>query len=182
MASDSDIKAIDIMTSEVVLARPEMTVAEAARLMNIFRIGGLPVVEDAKLIGMLTERDIMKNVVAANKKASEVLISNIMTSPPKVFGTLDEPLSSLAQKISKFDVTRIPIVDNEGKVVGIVTNRDVIKYSTEYLETLIEQAKIKGELKQDYSAFGKCELCGQPSHLLFKDNRFVCDNCGKLKI
>lgn len=182
MASDSDIKAIDIMTSEVVLARPDMTVAEAARLMNIFRIGGLPIVEDAKLIGMLTERDIMKNVVATNKKASEVLVSAVMTCPPKVFGTLDEPLSSLAQKISKFDVTRIPIVDNEGKVVGIVTNRDVIKYSTEYLETLIEQAKIKGELKQDYSAFGKCELCGQPSHLLFKDSRFVCDNCGKLKI
>ncbi len=182
MASDSDIKAIDIMTSEVVLARPDMTIAEAARLMNIFRIGGLPVVEDAKLIGMLTERDIMKNVVAANKKASEVLVSAVMTCPPKVFGTLDEPLTSLAQKISKFDVTRIPIIDNEGKVVGIVTNRDVIKYSTEYMEILLEQAKIKGELKQEYSAFGKCELCGQSSHLMFKDNRFVCDTCMKIDL
>jgi CBS domain-containing protein len=182
MTSNSDIKAIDIMTSEVVLARPDMSVAEAARLMNIFRIGGLPVVEEGKLIGMLTERDIMRHVVAANKKASEVLVSDVMTSPPKVFGTLDEPLSSLAEKILKFDVTRIPIVDNERRVVGIVTNRDVVKCSTEYLETLLEQAKIKGELRQDYAAFGKCELCQQPAHLVFKDNRFVCENCLKLKI
>jgi predicted transcriptional regulator len=170
------------MTSEVVLARPDMTVAEAARLMNIFRIGGLPVVEDAKLVGMLTERDIMKNVVAANKKASEVLVGNVMTNPPKVVGTLDEPLTSLATKISKVDVTRIPIIDKDGKVVGIVTNRDVLKYSTEYLEVLMEQAKIKGDLKQDYSAYGKCELCGEAGHLMFKDNRFVCDNCLKIKL
>ncbi len=105
-----------------------------------------------------------------------------MTTPPRVIGTLDEPLTSLAQKISKVDVTRIPIIDKEGKVAGIVTNRDIVKCSTEYLEILTEQAKIKGELKEEYSAYGKCELCGQASHLMFKSNRFVCDNCSKVKL
>ncbi len=178
----SDIKAIDIMTGEVVIARPDMTIAEAARLMNIFRIGGLPVVEDGKLAGMLTERDIMKKVVAANKRASEITVAEVMIAPPKVIGTVDEDLSSLAEKISKKDVSRIPIVDKEGRVVGMVTNRDVVKCSTEYMEILLEQAKIKGDLKTDYSAYGKCELCGEASHLMFKDNRFVCDNCLKIKL
>lgn len=178
----SDIKAIDIMTGEVVLARPDMTVAEAARLMNVFRIGGLPVVENGKLIGMLTERDIMKHVVAANKKASEIIVGNVMTSPPKAVGEIDEDLSSLAEKITKFDVTRIPIIDDNGKLVGIVTNKDVLNNAKDYLEILLEQAKIKGELKTDYSAFGKCELCGEAAHLIFKDNRFVCDNCIKIKL
>jgi CBS domain-containing protein len=178
----SDIKAIDIMTGEVVIARPDMTVAEAARLMNVFRIGGLPVVEGGKLTGMLTERDIMKHVVATNKKASEILVSDVMTTPPKAVGTLDEDLSSLAEKITKFDVTRIPIIDDDGKLVGIVTNKDVLNNAKDYLEVLLEQAKIKGSLRADYSAYGKCELCGEASHLMFKDNRFVCDNCLKIKL
>lgn len=178
----SGIKAIDIMTGEVVIARADMTVSEAARLMNIFRIGGLPVVEQGKLVGMLTERDIMKGVVASNKRPAEVLVSEIMTSPPKVTATVDEDLSILAEKIAKFDVTRIPIIDKDGRVVGIVTNRDVITNSKEYLEILLEQAKVKGQLSEDYAAYGKCELCQQSAHLFFKNNRFVCDNCGKLKI
>ncbi|MEM2874334.1 MAG: CBS domain-containing protein [Candidatus Nanoarchaeia archaeon] len=178
----SGIKAIDIMTGEVVIARADMTIAEAARLMNIFRIGGLPVVEQGKLVGMLTERDIMRGVVAANKRPADVLVADIMTSPPKVTATIDEDLSVLAEKIAKFDVTRIPIVDKEGHVVGIVTNRDVVMNSKEYLEILLEQAKVKGRLSEDYAAYGKCELCQQASHLFFKKNRFVCDNCSKLKI
>lgn len=178
----SGIKAIDIMTAEVIIARPDMTIAEAARLMNVFRVGGLPVVMQGKLVGMLTERDIMKGVVAANKKAAEVLVANVMTSPPKVTGTIDEDLSSLAEKITKFDVTRIPIIESDGRVVGMVTNRDVVRNSKEFLEVLLEQTKLKGQLNEDYAAYGKCELCQQASHLFFKNNRFVCDNCSKLKV
>jgi CBS domain-containing protein len=178
----SGIRAIDIMTGEVIIARPDMTISEVARLLNTFRVGGLPVVENGKLIGMLTERDIMKGVVAADRKPADVRVSDIMTSPPRVVGTIDEDLSSLADKITKFDVTRVPIIDNTGKLVGIVTNRDVLSNSKEYMEVLLEQAKVKGQLKDDYSAFGKCELCQQPSHLLFSNNRFVCDNCAGIKI
>ncbi len=178
----SGIKAIDIMTGEVIIARPDMSISEAARLMNLFRIGGLPIVFQGKLVGMLTERDIMKGVVAANKKAAEVTVAEIMTSPPKVTATVDEDLSSLADKISKFDVTRIPVVDAHGVVVGIVTNRDVLNNSKEFLEVLLEQTKVKGQLNDDYAAYGKCELCQEASHLFFKNNRFVCDNCSKLKL
>ena len=178
----SGIKAVDIMTTEVVIARPDMVVSEAAQLMNTFRIGGLPVVMRGILVGMLTERDIMKGVVAANKRSSEVLVADVMTTPPKVTATLDEDLSSLAEKIAKFDVTRIPIIDRNNRVVGIVTNRDVVTNSKEFLEILLEQTKVKGELDEDYAAYGKCELCQQASHLFFKDNRFVCDNCSKLKL
>jgi len=177
----SGIRAIDIMTGEVIIARPDMTISEAARLLNTFRVGGMPVVENGKLVGMLTERDIMRGVVAADRKPADVKVSDIMTAPPRVTGTIDEDLSSLADKITKFDVTRVPIIDKDGKLVGIVTNRDVLNNSKEYMEVLLEQARVKGELKDDYSAFGKCELCQRSSHLLFQKNRFVCDDCAKSK-
>lgn len=180
--TDFSIKAIDIMTGEVVIARPDMSISEAARLMNIFRIGGLPVIERGELVGMLCERDIMRGVVAANKRAGEVLVADVMTSPPKVTAKIDEDLSSLAEKIAKSDVTRIPVLDKNGKLAGIVTNRDVLLNAKEFLDVLLEQAKVKGELQEDYTAYGKCELCQQTSHLFFKNNRFVCDGCTKLKI
>lgn len=178
----SGIRAIDIMTGEVIIARPDMTISEAARLMNTFRVGGLPVVEGGKLTGMVTERDIMRGVVAANRKPEDVKVSDIMTSPPKVTATIYEDLSNLADKITKFDVTRLPVIDENGVLVGIVTNRDVLVNSKEYMEVLLEQAKVKGHLQDEYSAFGKCEMCHQASHLIFKDNRFVCDSCIKMKI
>ncbi len=175
----SGIKVKDIMTGEVVIARPEMTIMEVARLMNSFRIGGLPIVEAGKLVGMLTERDIMNRVVAANLKPNEMKVSQVMTAPPKVIGNLDEDINSIAGKISKFDVTRIPIVDKENNLVGIVTNRDILRNSRELLDVLLEQAKIKGQLDEGHVAFGKCEICGQSSHLQFVNNSFVCDSCTK---
>ena len=177
----SGIKVKEIMTGEVVIARPEMSITEVARLMNSFRIGGLPVIEHGKLIGMLTERDIKNRVVAANLKSSEMTVSQVMTSPPKVIGKLDEDIKSIASKISKYDVTRIPIVDKENRLMGIVTNRDVLRNSHELLDVLLEQARVKGQLTEDesHTAFGKCELCGQSSHLQFVNRSFVCDSCVK---
>jgi len=175
------IKAKDIMTKEVIFVTPEMTVSEAARIMNLFRIGGVPVVVNRKVIGLLCERDIMRKVVAEGKIASSVTVSDVMTSPPKVVAYEDEDLSDLAQKMSKYDVTRIPILDKNDNLVGIVTNRDVLRNSAEFLDILLEQAKIKNiNPDSDYVAFSKCELCHQVGHLFFKDNKFVCDNCVKL--
>ncbi|MEM2954760.1 MAG: CBS domain-containing protein [Candidatus Nanoarchaeia archaeon] len=178
---NTSIKAKDIMTKEVIIAKPNTKIDEVAKLMNIFRIGGVPVVLNKKVVGMITERDIMKHVVALNKRPSEMQVSDIMTSPPKVIGYEDEDLSSLAEKMVRYDVTRIPILDKSENIVGIVTNRDILKNSSEFLDILLEQAKIKGDLNSDYVAFGKCEICRQAAHLFFKNNRFICENCAKLK-
>ncbi|MGB9675445.1 MAG: CBS domain-containing protein [Candidatus Nanoarchaeia archaeon] len=177
--ADTSIKAKDIMTKEVIFVTPSMSVQEAARVMNIFRIGGVPVVVNRKVIGMLCERDIMQRVVAENKLPSELKVEDVMTSPPKVLAHEDEDLNSLAQKMVKYDVTRIPILDKNENVVGIVTNRDVLKNSVEFLDILLEQAKVKG-LNEDYVAFSKCDICHQIGHLYFKDNKFICDSCIKL--
>ncbi|MEM4248442.1 MAG: CBS domain-containing protein, partial [Candidatus Nanoarchaeia archaeon] len=116
---------------------------------------------------------------AANLKPSEMKAGQVMTSPPKVTGTIDEDINSLAGKITKFDVTRIPIVDNENRLMGIVTNRDVLKNSRELIGVLLEQTKVKAQMKEKHTAFGKCDVCGDATHLILKKNRFVCDNCAK---
>jgi len=172
----SGIKAADIMTKEVVIAHSDMTISEAAKLMNRFRIGGLPVLEEGKLIGMLTERDIMKGVVEPNKLPREIKVKDVMTSPPKSYITEGEDMSSVARKMSEFGVTRLPVVDSVNRLRGIITNKDILQNCGEFIDILLEQAQIKG-MKEDYTAFGHCELCGDSAHLSFKKNKFICDNC-----
>ncbi len=170
------IKASDIMTREVVIAHPEMTLVEAAQLMNKFRIGGLPVVEGGKPIGALTERAIMKKVVESDRKPSDVLVKEIM-DPPKVVVYENTDIAEIAKKMCDADVSRVWVCRDE-KLVGIITNRDVLKNSHELIDILIEQARIKGpKLHREYTAYGKCEGCGTHAHLKFEDSQFLCDNC-----
>src|SRR3989344_2223259 len=101
----SGIRASDVMSREVVIAQPNMNLVEVARLMNNFRIGGLPVVERGRLIGAITERTIMQRVVEADVKGSAVLVKDIMT-PPKVVINPEEDINNIAKYMSEHDVTR----------------------------------------------------------------------------
>jgi len=178
----SGLKASDIMTKEVVIAHPDMTLVEAAKLMNKFRIGGLPVVNEGRLVGALTERTIMQKVVEADARASEVFVKNVML-PVKVIVGPGEDCNRIAELMAQRDVSRVFVCEGgkkEGKLIGIVTNRDVIKYSHETIDLLMEQSRLKGpQLSDHYTAFGKCEACGDSTHLIFQDSKFVCDNCAE---
>src|SRR3989344_3804307 len=99
------LKASDIMSKEVVIASPEMNLVEAARLMNQFRIGGLPVLEDGELVGAITERTIMQKVVEADVQASKVFVKDIML-PPKITVGPDEDVGRIARLMAEEDVTR----------------------------------------------------------------------------
>ncbi|MBS3064074.1 MAG: CBS domain-containing protein [DPANN group archaeon] len=176
---DSGIRAIDIMTTEIVIAYPEMNIVEVSELMNRFRIGGIPVVNNGLLVGIVTERDIMRKVIAVNLQPSAVKVGDVMTSPPIAIAHVHDDLSILADKMSKFDITRLPILDHKGRLAGIVTNRDVLKNSSEFMETLLEQSRIKGETREEKTAFGKCELCGDQTYLYLKKAKFLCEECGK---
>ncbi len=172
------IRAIDIMTSKVISAHPDMALIEAGKLMNKYRIGGLPVVKNDKLVGIITERNIMRSVIARDKKPGKVKIKDIMIKKSKLItGDKFDDIDLVAKKMTKHDITRIPVLDN-GRLVGIITNRDVIKHSNEYLSVLLEQARIKGPADSRMPlAHGKCDRCGAKGHLIAKENELLCEFC-----
>ena len=170
----SGIKVADIMSSNVVFASPEMKITEVAKLMNEFRIGGIPVLTNNGLCGIITERDIMKKVIQEDKRPGEVTVEEIMTCPPKVVCNIDDDMEDIAELMANRDVTRVPVLRN-GKLVGIVTNRDILKNSTELIDVLIEQARVKGRDRKGHVSYGKCDLCGAGDYLNFNNSMFVCD-------
>ena len=173
----SGIRAIDIMSHKLVTANQNMTIFEAAKLMNKHRIGGLPVCEGEKLIGLLTERDIMMRVIAVDKHPSKVTVKQVMNSPVKAYGEKFEDITSLAHKLNEHDISRVPILDN-GKLVGIVTNKDILEHAPHLLENFLERARMASKGRPEHAAaFGICERCNLSGHLHYTLNGFMCDEC-----
>ena len=79
--------------------------------------------------------------------------------------------------MSEHKISKIPIVE-DGKLIGIVTNKDVVAHAPDLLDTFIERlaASDKG-LAGHPAAFGQCEACGSHGHLHFQMDQFICDDC-----
>jgi CBS domain-containing protein len=114
----------DVMTSNPRGIETTTPVAEAARLMKTEDVGSLPILEGGRLTGMLTDRDIVLRVVAEGKDpqtatAGEVASRDLVTIDPQQ--NLDEALRMMA----RHQVRRLPVVEEDGRLVGIVAQADV---------------------------------------------------------
>ena len=117
----------DLMTSNPKVVDPDKPVAEAAKLMKQEDVGIVPIVDDQnRLVGTITDRDITVRVVAEEKDpnsttVSEVASQDLVTVDPQQ--GLDEALRLMAQH----QVRRLPVVEEDGKLVGIVAQADVAR-------------------------------------------------------
>lgn len=110
------------MVTDPVTARPDMTIAEVDALCARFRISGLPVVdEDGKLLGICTNRD-MRFEPDFNRKVSE-----IMTTMPLVVANEGVSKEEALSLLSANKVEKLPIVDAQGKLTGLITVKDFVK-------------------------------------------------------
>lgn len=171
------IKVKDAMVEEVITARPNQTVLEAAKIMKKEDIGSVVICEGTKPIGIVTREDIVNKITAEDKLASKVHLKEIM-SKNLVTCTPDCDISEAARLMSKYKYERIPIV-NLGKLVGIISAREVAKVAPAALEIMTEHLRIEEpfQISEETNA-GDCELCGNYSEELHNINdRWVCDNC-----
>jgi len=120
-------KVEEIMTKKVVTVGPDVTALEAAKLMRDNGIGCLVVIEDGNMIGIVTERDLVVRAIAAGSHPMWVKIREFMT--PKVLTCSPETTIAEVNRImSSKGIRRLPVVNKEGKLVGIVTSRDIAHY------------------------------------------------------
>jgi len=120
----------ELMTSNPRSLESGKNVMEAARLMRDEDVGIIPVVEGKKLVGTVTDRDIAIRVVAEGKSAEkttvgEVASRELITIDPQQ--DLDEALRLMA----RHQVRRLPVVEQDGKLVGVVAQADIAKHATD---------------------------------------------------
>jgi IMP dehydrogenase len=114
----------DIMIKDIYTIGPEEKIALARLKMLRFGVGGLPVVKDNDILeGMLTLRDIS----IAGIDTGNLLVKNLMTKENLIVGTEETTLIEVTDMIIETGIQRIPIVNNEGRLVGLMTQSVLIR-------------------------------------------------------
>jgi len=168
----------DAMSSPVISVGEDASVLEAARLMREHRIGGVVVVDSSgKPVGVVTERDVVVHVAAEDAKPSQFKAGDIMT---KGLPTIESEatLVEAARMMSRLNVQRLGVT-YRGKLVGVITSRDILSVTPELIEIMMEQARIEGEISEEgASTSGYCDRCGQWSDDLREvEGEFLCEDC-----
>jgi CBS domain-containing protein len=169
----------EAMKTNLVLIDPNANVLDACLIMKKRKIGNVLVVENNQPIGILTESDILRKVVAAGKNARNVIIRNVMSTPVIVidpYVSLDEAMKTM----SKCNIRRLPVVEKQ-KLIGVITEKDIFRISPILHEISSEwyDITVRDEtfLKQQIFS-GKCEDCGILStNLKNVEGRLLCEDC-----
>jgi CBS domain-containing protein len=113
----------DVMEREVKLASPEDTVQRAAQLMRESDAGALPVGEGDRLVGMVTDRDVAVRLVAEGRDPRQTRVREVMT-PEVRYVFEDEELDHVAENMAEQQVRRLPVVNREKRLVGVISLAD----------------------------------------------------------
>ncbi len=120
------LKAKDIMTKQVITVRKDTPIFEALELLGKNDITGVPVVEDdMTLMGVVTEKDVLRLFYAHEDQKNET-VSSFMTQPAVHFDE-NETLPDVCDCLMNYFLRRVPVTSN-GKVVGIISRADIIEY------------------------------------------------------
>ncbi len=140
----NSVKARDIMTGTVISVRPESLLYEVAKTMAEHGISGVPVVAHGELVGIISQKDFLKLIATGAQNLMDVLAEcidgkccaagslrektarDIMTSPALTLHA-DETLTQIAELFASRHINRAPVVDQEGRMIGIVSRDDIVK-------------------------------------------------------
>ncbi len=117
----------DIMTKDLITIDAEQSAMEAAKSMSVHGISSIIVTSNNKPIGIVTERDFLKKICLKDLTISDTKIGDIM-SKIQTFATPDTPLDVAVQRMLNKKIRRLPIVDTNGNLVGIITVTDLAKH------------------------------------------------------
>lgn len=114
----------DVMSKDFKFISPETSVQQAAQMMRDLDIGFLPVAENDRMIGMVTDRDIAVRSVAEAQNPSSAPVGEVMT--PKTYYCYDDQgVDEICDNMAEIKVRRLPVVNREKRLVGIVSLGDV---------------------------------------------------------
>lgn len=116
----------DVMTRDVTLTSPDASLQEAARAMERIEAGILPVGENDRLIGMITDRDIAVRGVAAGRDPKATRVREVMTQEV-LYCYEDEDIGQVADNMARQQVRRLPVLNRAKRLVGIVALGDLAR-------------------------------------------------------
>jgi len=112
------------MTRNVHVVRPDESLQRAAQVMDELNVGALPVCDHSGLVGIITDRDITVRATAAGLAPTATTVADVMTEHARSC-TGDQLVSEVMQQMADVQIRRLPVIDGERRVVGIVSLGDL---------------------------------------------------------
>jgi CBS domain-containing protein len=138
----------EAMTREVRVANPTQTIRDVAKMMAEIDAGAVPVGENDRLVGMITDRDIAIRAVAQGK-GPDTPVREVMSQDIK-YCYDDEDLEHVAENMGDLQIRRLPVVNREKRLVGIVALGDIARHEDHHTtgETTADVSKPGGKHRQ----------------------------------
>lgn len=171
-----------VMTSPVITIKEWEPIIRVAEIMRVNDIGSVVITDERdRPEGMITERDIVTRVVASKLDPNQVRADQAMSSPLR---TIDQEadVREAARLMNRGNVKRLGVM-YKGKLVGIISSKDILTLTPELLEIIREKARVierKIYPAEEQPMVGYCELCGQWSDTLEEiDGKSLCEDCSE---
>ncbi len=118
------MKVSNVMTKKVDMIGPDTTLAEVARRMRDDDVGSLPIADEDRLVGMITDRDIVIRALAAGKSPDQATVREAM-SDRVLYCFEDQELDEIAHNMANNQVRRLPVLNRDKRLVGIISLGDL---------------------------------------------------------
>ncbi len=169
----------EIMSTPPITIELTETAKHAGKKMKEKRKGFLVVVNNGEPVGVLSDSDLIREIVAGGKDPEKVLVEDMM-SAPVITTEPSAEVMSVINKMRKTNIHRLPVLD-DNKVVGIVSLTDIARSSPEMYYLLEYRQKMKTQpfiIKEEVTS-GICDNCGNFSDNLKEtpDSRWMCESC-----
>lgn len=173
----------DVMSSPVFTVEENASVKKVAQLMAEHKVGCIIVTsKEGNPLGIITESDLVVRVLAKNTLQSKLTAGVVMTAPLITVDS-DETLSEAARRMSRLNIRRLGVM-YKGRLVGLLSSKDILAVTPELIEIIQEKAKIgkataaEEEVPEQTPLAGYCDQCGQWSDTLEEiEGDFLCEDC-----
>jgi CBS-domain-containing membrane protein len=133
----------EIMSRDVQTIAPEDTLRKAAEQLRELDVGSLPVTSGTRLLGMLTDRDIAVRGVAEGLDPQQACVSDVMTQQVQCCG-VDDEVQAVMQKMGTAQLRRMPVVNSNQELVGIVALADLALKSGRHIDDTVRKMSQPG--------------------------------------
>lgn len=176
----------DIMTVNVVTMPLDASVLEVAKSMSDMDISSIIVTDEDRPLGIITEADIVRRVIVQERNPKTTLASEIMSSPI-IHVEPGTGLTDAMRVMAKSNIRRVAVLKNNS-LAGIITSRDLLRWSPELIDILVESLRLKAEeavqtrIDEDDESLiaygGECDSCGEYStDLILENGEYLCESC-----
>lgn len=138
---NTGIKVCDAMTNKPVTLSPSTLVSECAKIMAENHVGSIIVLEDGNLVGVVTEQDLVRKVIALGLNVTKTPLKAIMVFDVNVISP-EADISEAILVMKNKNVRHLPVV-SDNKLVGYITGKDILKLQPHLFETLAEVIELR---------------------------------------